>query len=68
LVGTTVRAITYPDDVDLDAKDRHRLPAGETAPGYCSTSMVQPIDALVAGLSGNGYHGYCSLITSGRKH
>lgn len=29
LVGTTVRAITHPDDVDLDAKDRQRLLAGE---------------------------------------
>ncbi|MGB7219475.1 MAG: EAL domain-containing protein [Vicinamibacterales bacterium] len=29
LVGTTVRAITHPDDVDLDVEDRQRLLAGE---------------------------------------
>lgn len=40
----------------------------DTAPGYFSTSMVQPIDSLVAGYAGTGYRSYYSLITSGRKH
>ncbi len=31
LIGTTVRAITHPDDIDLDAEDRQRLLRGEIA-------------------------------------
>ncbi|MCC7418598.1 MAG: hypothetical protein IT176_15795 [Acidobacteria bacterium] len=39
----------------------------DTMPGYFSTQMVQPIDALVSGDPDNGYRSYYSVITAGRR-
>ncbi len=44
-----------------------RFTSIDTVPGYFSTSLVEPIDHLVAGYSSSGYRSYYSLITAGRK-